>query len=107
MSTVTFAVGHVPQSNDLVIGAIDARHPIRKAHNQIMGEKIVGTDFVSGDDLVFELEGVGSVWTAVFTTNVGAIKAFVEAALTAPTVGRKLTLSVCTTNIKYTIFTDN
>ena len=105
MATETFRIGHAVQSQDTIIGSLNARYPFQKPIGILSDELIVDTDFTSGNDLVFEIPAIGQVYYASFVSNVGAVINFAEAALTSET-GRKLTLSAVSTNVKYFIVTD-
>lgn len=104
MATVTFSIGHIADGDELLVKALSPAPPFRKANAQILKHYIVGTDFTSGDDVVLQIPGITKA-LVVATTNVGAIKAYVEAADSTGT-GKKFTFSSVTTNLKVFIITD-
>lgn len=105
MSTVTLTLGHIANGNEVLCNVQSPRPPFSKGACVIAEEYLVGTDFTSGDDLVLEFPGIDKIVYASAVSNVGAVKAFAEAADSTGT-GRKLTFSAVTTNLKVFIITD-
>ncbi len=103
MPTVTINTGHINDDNNQILTLIDVMPPFKAGIGISSGELVVGTDFTSGDTLVFAIPGTTKIRFATFTNNKGAILAYTEANTTAP-VGKTLTLdSAVTTNVKFFI----
>lgn len=99
MSDITILAGHIDDGNGIIVNVQSPHPPFQKGVGIHSQEYVVGTDFTSGDNLIFSIEGTDKIRTAIFTTSVGAIKQYTEAALASGT-GLSLTLASCTTNIK-------
>jgi len=104
MADVTINTGHAENDPGMIVSVHSPRPPFEVGVGIHAQEYIVGTDFTSGDDLIFNVRACDTIKFAVFVTNVGAVKAFAETALAGG--GRILTLSNCTTNIKAFIVND-
>lgn len=103
MGTVTIKAGHIEDGNGVIVNIQSVHPPFQKGVAIHCEEYKVGTDFASGDDLVFDIQGTDKVRYAHFTNNVGATVQYVEA---VSGTGLKLTLTNCTTNIKSYIVWD-
>jgi hypothetical protein len=98
MSAVTFEIGHIADDAGTIVNVQSPRPPFQIGVAIQCKTYKVGVDFTSGYDLVFNIAGTDEVF-AVFTTDVGAIKAYAETTYTAGH-GKTLTLTGCTTDIK-------
>lgn len=104
MGTLTVKSGVVNDDTGVLQNVINPMPPFVKAHGLYCEELIVGTDFTSGDDIVFQFEGSDVILFAVFVSNVGAIKAYAEAGIGGGVTGQKLTVSSVTTNLKCLVY---
>lgn len=100
MPTVTFTVGHVPKDKGEILDAISPKPPVQAAVGINSQEYVVGTDFTSGDTLVFKIPATNKIRFAMFTNNKGAVLQYTEANIASP-LAKTLTLdAAATTNIK-------
>lgn len=100
MGTVTYKTGVVNDSNNILQSVLNPMPPFLMGHGVFAKEFVMGTDHESGDDIVVEFEASTQLHFAIGVTNVGAIKSYTEAAIGGTKVGRKLTFSGVTTNLK-------
>lgn len=100
MGTVNIDTGVIHDDTGIAFLVPSPIPPFRKGYGEYLEEKVVGTHFTSGDDLVFKFEGSEKILSALFTTDDGTIKTFTEAAISGVSLGRQLTVANCTTNIK-------
>lgn len=104
MATVTLNIGHIEDDLGLLVNVQSPKPPFQHGVGIWSKELIVGTDFTSGDDIVFSIEGTDKVRYAHFTSNVGATINYAETNGSAP-LRKILTLSSVTTNVKaYIVF---
>jgi hypothetical protein len=108
LATFTINSGLVNDDNGVLMNLPSPFPPFQKGHGVYCEEKIVTTDFPSGDDIVFSFEGSAKILYAHFTNHVGATIAYAEADIGGSVLrGRKLTLSAVATNIKaYVVYGD-
>ena len=90
-----------PMQDDLgtLVNVQSVRPPFNKPVYEYSRELIVGTDYTSGDDIVFQIPAAVTVDWASFTTPDGTVITYTEASLGTP-YGRKITLTAPTTNVK-------
>lgn len=99
MST-TISTGVMADDTGIMVTVLNVMPPYRKGIVEYCEELIVNTDFASGQNLILEFEGHTKILHAVFTTHVGTIVNYAEAAIGGTKIGRKLTLTAPITNIK-------
>ena len=104
MANFVVNIGNYIDDDGYYTKIINTKPPMKSAGAIFAKEYIVGTDFTSGDDIIINISACSKIRFACFVSNVGAIKAFAETALTGG--GRTLTLSSVTTNIKAHIIHD-
>ncbi len=100
MSTVTIEAGHVQDPEGTLISKPDPVFPFQEGVGIYSKKLAVGTDFISGDDVVIDIQHTDKIRYASVLTNTGAVKAYAEA---ASTNGRKITISSATTDLQVLI----
>lgn len=106
MSAITISTGVLNDDTGVLLSIPSPFPPYRKGVVEYAEELVVGTDFTSGDTLVFEFEGSTKILHASITNNVGAVVAYTEAAIGGTKTGQKITSAAVTTNVKVRILAE-
>jgi len=105
MGTDTILAGHIDDGLGMIVNVISVHPPFQVGVGIHSQEYIVDTDFTSGNDVLFSIEGTDKIRMAVFTTEDGTIITYTEAALASGT-GIGLTLAAVTVDFKAFIIFD-
>jgi hypothetical protein len=102
MADVTIKTGVIHDDTGVLISVPSPMPPYRKGFGEYCEELEMGAgkDFASGDNLIFQFEGSDKILSAQITTNDGTIKTYSDDAMSGVALGRQITVSNCTTNIK-------
>jgi hypothetical protein len=98
MPTTTIKIGHISDDLGQLVNVQSPKPPFQVGVGiNSKTYSIADGDYVSGDEVIFEILGSTEIKHAIITTPVGAILAYAESNMSVPRVGKILTLSVVVT----------